>query len=204
MHRGIVSAKITSMGATLLPSDLNREQVETILEAVTDPVFTTDLRFVITAFNPAAERLTGFPREQAIGRRCAEVFRGTACNGKRCVGRQVFETGRPVADRRITIHDRFDAPQTVRMSGFPLRDQCGALVGQVQTFHALNGHGKSRRGNGAPDGLSILEASERQAIEDVLRRHGWNRTPTCEELGVSRTTLWRKMRKLGIRVQPPQ
>ena len=45
---------------------------------------------------------------------------------------------------------------------------------------------------------SILANAERQAIEDVLKRHDGNRAAACQELGMSRSTLWRKMRKLGI------
>jgi len=48
---------------------------------------------------------------------------------------------------------------------------------------------------------SILLQSERQAIQEVLERHRWNKTAASRELGVSRTTLWRKMRKLGV---PPR
>lgn len=51
-------------------------------------------------------------------------------------------------------------------------------------------------GDDAP--LSILDATERQAIVAVLRRHAWNRAAAATELGISRVTLWRKMRKLGI------
>ena len=35
-------------------------------------------------------------------------------------------------------------------------------------------------------------------IRDVLTRHDYNRTKTAEELGMHKTTLWRKMKKLGI------
>jgi PAS domain S-box-containing protein len=47
-------------------------------------------------------------------------------------------------------------------------------------------------------GSAILEIAERQVIEEVLRRHGGNKSAACQELGMSRTTLWRKIRKLGI------
>jgi transcriptional regulator with PAS, ATPase and Fis domain len=40
--------------------------------------------------------------------------------------------------------------------------------------------------------------SERQAIEAALRRARWNRTRAAQALGVSRSTLWRKMRELGL------
>ena len=42
-----------------------------------------------------------------------------------------------------------------------------------------------------------LEA-ERQVVLRALEGNGWNRGRAAESLGVDRTTLWRKMRRLGI------
>ena len=39
---------------------------------------------------------------------------------------------------------------------------------------------------------------EAELIREVLSRHGFNRSKTAEELGMHTTTLWRKMKKLGI------
>ncbi len=44
-----------------------------------------------------------------------------------------------------------------------------------------------------------LEAEEREAIRDALESSGWNRGKAARRLGLSRTTLWRRMRDLGIR-----
>jgi transcriptional regulator with PAS, ATPase and Fis domain len=43
-----------------------------------------------------------------------------------------------------------------------------------------------------------LEDAEIRAICDCLERNGFNRTLTARELGVSRNTLWRKMKRYGI------
>jgi len=40
---------------------------------------------------------------------------------------------------------------------------------------------------------------EKQMILQVLRKHDWHRTRTAEELGIDKSTLWRKMKKLGIK-----
>jgi len=39
---------------------------------------------------------------------------------------------------------------------------------------------------------------EAKFIRDALRRNGWNRKKTAEELGIHKTTLWRKIRRLNI------
>jgi transcriptional regulator with PAS, ATPase and Fis domain len=43
-----------------------------------------------------------------------------------------------------------------------------------------------------------VEEFERHLIVQILRKHDWKRAPTAAELGMSKTTLWRKMKKLNI------
>jgi two-component system response regulator AtoC len=45
-----------------------------------------------------------------------------------------------------------------------------------------------------------LEEPERNIILEVLRANQWNRNATAEQLGINRTTLYKKMIKLGIAV----
>ena len=49
----------------------------------------------------------------------------------------------------------------------------------------------------APAPLVVHSAEEAQLIE-LLERHGGSRTLTAEALGISKTTLWRRMKKYGI------
>lgn len=43
-----------------------------------------------------------------------------------------------------------------------------------------------------------LEAPERQIIREVLESNGWNRNATADQLGINRTTLYKKMKRLGL------
>jgi PAS domain S-box-containing protein len=58
-----------------------------------------------------------------------------------------------------------------------------------------------REGVGRPVSGTTLAEIERAAIYDALERNGWKRLATAEELGIDKTTLWRKLKRLGIR--PP-
>ena len=51
-------------------------------------------------------------------------------------------------------------------------------------------------------GIDSLRDLEAHFITAVLARHAWNRQATAKTLGIHKTTLWRKMRALGI--QPPK
>jgi DNA-binding NtrC family response regulator len=48
-----------------------------------------------------------------------------------------------------------------------------------------------------------LEEPERNIILEVLRVNQWNRNATADQLGINRTTLYKKMRKLGIAIAEP-
>jgi DNA-binding NtrC family response regulator len=43
-----------------------------------------------------------------------------------------------------------------------------------------------------------LEGPERQIIREVLEANGWNRNATADQLGINRTTLYKKMKRLGL------
>ena len=49
--------------------------------------------------------------------------------------------------------------------------------------------------------LSLLEDAERLALLKVLTQQRWHMTLVAERLGVSRNTLYRKLRKHGIELR---
>jgi len=54
----------------------------------------------------------------------------------------------------------------------------------------------------APTSGLTLQQAERLHILCTLARHDWNREDAARELAIHRTTLWRKMKTLGI--EPPE
>ncbi len=59
-----------------------------------------------------------------------------------------------------------------------------------------NGSGRSRRPD--PAGASPTEVAQRQQLIECLRRNDWNVPRASRELGLHRTTVWRRMKKLRI------
>jgi len=66
----------------------------TILESISDGVFTVDNNWRITFFNRAAEKITGIPRKEALGRPCWEVLRSNMCEAG-CALKKTRKEGRP-------------------------------------------------------------------------------------------------------------
>ena len=68
-------AAIAVSNARLYQSVLQeKQQLDALIEQSADGVMILDSRWRITTFNRAMERLTGWPREEAIGHPCAEVL----------------------------------------------------------------------------------------------------------------------------------
>jgi PAS domain S-box-containing protein len=108
-----------------------------ILESISDGVFTVDREWKITSFNRAAESITGIERREAIGRRCSEVFRSSMCE-EECSLRRTLHTGKPVIGRSGYIIDAEGARIPISVSTAVLRDEKGIVVGGAETFRDLS------------------------------------------------------------------
>lgn len=113
-----------------------RDEMKMILDSVTDGVFTVDDRFVITSFNRAAQKITGVPAEEALGRRCCEVFRAEICEAD-CALRMTIDTGTPVMNRAVYIVRGDGRRVPISVSTAVLKDAQGNPAGGVETFRDL-------------------------------------------------------------------
>jgi DNA-binding NtrC family response regulator len=49
---------------------------------------------------------------------------------------------------------------------------------------------------------NAMEVPERAIIMEVLELNNWNRNATADALGINRTTLYKKMKRLGLMDSP--
>ena len=112
-----------------------REQ--TILDSINEGVFTVDLEWRITGFNRAAEEITKVPREEALGRRCSDVFRASICENA-CALRRTMSNRKPVLNATAHIVSRGGERIPIRISTALLRDNDGEVIGGVETFQDLS------------------------------------------------------------------
>ena len=110
---------------------------EAILESISDGVFTVDKNWCITSFNRAAENITGIPREEALGKRCSEVFRASMCEAN-CALRNTMDTGEPLINRPCYIIDAEGTRIPISVSTALLRAKDGSVVGGAETFRDLS------------------------------------------------------------------
>jgi PAS domain S-box-containing protein len=108
-----------------------------ILDSIADGVFTVDENWQITSFNQAAEQITGIAREDAIGRRCRDVFHANICESD-CALKGTMATGRQIVAKPIYIVDLEGRRVPISISTALLRDSEDRIIGGVESFHDLS------------------------------------------------------------------
>lgn len=109
----------------------------TILDSINEGVVTVDNDMLITAINRAGSKITGFSREEAVGMRCADLFRSNICSSM-CPVREVLESGEPAKDLDVEILHKDGGKVPVSISASVLYDDKGKITGAVKTFRDLS------------------------------------------------------------------
>lgn len=88
---------------------------------------------MITSFNKAAERITGFSRNEAIGRHCYEIFRTDLCH-RSCALKETLKTSETVENARVTILTRAGRETAIQVTTTILKDDAQRPIGAVECF----------------------------------------------------------------------
>ena len=110
---------------------------ETILESISDGVFTVDHEWRITSFNRAAEVITGIARQEAIGKSCREIFRSNMCE-RDCAMKRTMKRGKAFIDTSTYIITKEGRQIPVVVSTSLLKDVDGKVLGGVETFRDMS------------------------------------------------------------------
>ncbi len=116
---------------------ISNNETEIILESISDGVFTVDHKWRIMSFNRAAEKITGIPRDEAVGRHCWEVFRSNMCE-RDCALRRTMKEGKSIVDTSTYIVNSEKKRIPVVVSTSLLKDESGEVLGGVETFRDLS------------------------------------------------------------------
>ncbi len=176
-----------------------------ILESISDGVFTVDLDWRITSFNRAAEKITGVPRREAIGRRCMEVFRSSMCEAH-CALRRTLKTGRPVIGRSGYIVTAAGERVPISVSTALFRDKAGRVIGGAETFRDMREVEALRRElDGRPRAAELASRSPlMQRVFEVLPAVAASPATVLilGETGTGKEVLARSIHGIGPRYCP--
>ncbi len=109
---------------------------EAILESILDGVFTVDSQFRITSFNKAAENITGYKKEEVLGKNCSEVMKSPDADA--CPLKKTLETGENVSNYEMEIITKNGKRIPVSVNTAILYDEKGEMIGGVETFRDMS------------------------------------------------------------------
>lgn len=119
-----------------------KELAQVTLHAIGDAVITTDAAGTVTFISPIAEALTGWSREEALGRPLAEVFRIVSEHTREPAPdplTRALREGRVVGLANHTLLlSRSGAEYAIEDSAAPIHLPDGTLAGAVLVFHDVS------------------------------------------------------------------
>lgn len=126
-----------------------------ILENIDEGVLTLDMNKKILSFNPGAEVITGFNRQEAIGEHCFDIFRANIC-ANNCVMDQSIADGIPQQNVPAYIINRAGDRLPISVSTILLKDEQGKPFGIIEIIRDLSELEQLRRqiaGSFTPDDI---------------------------------------------------
>jgi len=120
----------------LVETIASRENLIRVLDNLEEGIIAHDLGRKIYFFNAEAERVTGYSRQEVLGRDCHEVFEGPFC-GSRC---SFCDGGAVCVDRLeypLTLTTKGGEQRRVDFTATMVRDDANQCVGIVASFRDM-------------------------------------------------------------------
>ncbi|MBM4196027.1 MAG: EAL domain-containing protein [Gammaproteobacteria bacterium] len=120
-----------------------KQQAQLTLESISESVVTADLEGLIDYFNSAAEKLTGVARENAIGRRLADIVKLVDENDRRDLGdpilRCLSDRRRVNMGRRAMLMSQSGGKEvSIELTASPIRGPSDEVTGAVVVMHDVS------------------------------------------------------------------
>ncbi|MDZ7764781.1 MAG: sigma 54-interacting transcriptional regulator [Melioribacteraceae bacterium] len=110
-----------------------KNKLDAIFNSNIEGTFTIDDEWNVTSFNAAAEKVTGFKENEAIGKKCWEIFNSAICrNG--CHMEQTMKKGKPTIGNELEIMNKTGRKVPIRVNSAILRNNKNEKIGAVETF----------------------------------------------------------------------
>lgn len=117
-----------------MPTD---QLFQAIVNSISEGVMTLDRNWKILTWNRAAERITGFHREEVIGRDCSELFRSPLC-GRHCPVDKAITCAHPYQDVEVTIRNKKNYKIHLMVNAAPLFNENHEIIGGLESFRDVS------------------------------------------------------------------
>jgi len=106
-------------------------QMETDLNVIPTPILEIDDKFTITFMNPAGAAVAGLTPDEAVGKKCYDLFKTPHCKTEKCACARAMKTDSVVTEQTIA-RPRDGVIVPIKYTGAPIKDAKGNIVGAVE------------------------------------------------------------------------
>jgi sigma-54 dependent transcriptional regulator, acetoin dehydrogenase operon transcriptional activator AcoR len=110
-----------------------KNRFENIFHGVSEGIFTIDNDWNIKSFNRAAEKITGYSREEAKGKKCYEIFNSSVCRDG-CHMETTLKSKKEMLNKELTIKKKNGNSVPIRVNSQPFLNSDGECIGGIETF----------------------------------------------------------------------
>ena len=118
-----------------MPFELSLTQ--DILDSIGEGLFTVNKNFKINYFNSAAEKITGYSKDEALGRFCKHLFKSDRCFTN-CPIAKVLESGQNIYDLESQIQHKDGSSIPIKLNASVLRANGNEPTGGVISFRDIS------------------------------------------------------------------
>jgi methyl-accepting chemotaxis protein len=106
-------------------------QMTTDLNVIPTPIVEMDTTFAITFINPAGAAVVGLTPEEAIGRKCYDLFKTPHCKTEKCACSRAMKTDSVITEQTIA-KPRDGVIIPIKYTGAPIKDAKGNIKGAIE------------------------------------------------------------------------
>jgi PAS domain S-box-containing protein len=110
-----------------------RDNLEHVLDNLAEGIIAHDMNRRIFFFNQEAERITGYRREEVLGKDCHEAFQGPIC-GERCAFHNDKSALTDRSDYTLNIVSKSGETRRIEMTITGMRGNDGEFIGVLTSF----------------------------------------------------------------------
>jgi PAS domain S-box-containing protein len=110
-----------------------KNKLDAIFNSNIEGTFTIDNEWNVTSFNASAEKITGYKKSEAIGKKCWDIFNSSLCrNG--CHMEQTIRKSKPMIGNELEILHKSGRRIPIRVNSAILINNKKENIGAVETF----------------------------------------------------------------------
>ena len=106
------------------------EKIEN-LNAIPTPILSIDTDFAITYINPAGAAVVGMTAEEAVGKKCFDLFRTPHCRTEKCACARAMQTDAILSEETIA-RPAEGVILPIKYTGAPIKDAKGNIKGALE------------------------------------------------------------------------